>query len=179
MRQIFHTLTMVFGKKINNKRFPMNKQNKSQSSDQSKKMSMNDFRKYAVTEIERFVRKSAVKMITGIIEEEVTLLCGSSFQHKKGGLAHRAGSDKGSIILNGKKVPIGKPRVRQHNKEIQSESYQKMKDKTALFNHVFKLMISGLITCSYDDVVRELEEEFGISKSSISLGTSLRNPDRI
>ena len=62
MRQIFHTLTMVFGKKINNGRFPMNKQNKSQSSDQSQKMSLNYFRTYAVTEIERFVRESAVKL---------------------------------------------------------------------------------------------------------------------
>ncbi|MCB1174559.1 MAG: transposase, partial [Leptospiraceae bacterium] len=88
--------------------------------------------------------------------------------HKRGQLAHRAGSEMSSIALFGQRVKIRKPRVRKDDEEIQLESFAKLKSMDNLSGAIFKMMINGISTRSYDDVLQKFENDLGVSKSTVS-----------
>ena len=60
-------------------------------------------------DIQARIRVSALQMVYQIFEEEVEQLCGKPRSRKKGSYAHRAGSDKGSILLEGQRVSVRNP----------------------------------------------------------------------
>ena len=68
------------------------------------------------------------EMITDVIAEEVTELCGPRHQ-PTGGDFYRAGTAPGRVIHDGQREPIVRPRVRQRNatggsEEVSLETYK-------------------------------------------------------
>lgn len=135
---------------------------------QEEKFTLEDFREMTAQRIEEKIRKNALEYVSMIMQEEVELLCGRAFQHKKGSLAHRAGSEIGSIALNGQRTGIRRPRIRKDGKEIPLETYTKFHCLENITEFVFKMMINGVSTRSYDEVLQKFEDDLGLSKSTAS-----------
>lgn len=136
--------------------------------DQEENFTLDDFRAMSKASIEGQIRKNTIEYITLIIQEEVELLCGRAFQHKRGKLAHRAGSEPGSIALFGQRTSIRKPRVRKDGQEIPLETYTKLHSMDNLAEVVFKMMINGTSSRAYNEVLQKFEDDLGVSKSTVS-----------
>jgi transposase-like protein len=114
------------------------------------------------------MKGAALKMVKSLFDEEVERVCGRPFSHKGTELAHRAGSDPGSVLLNGQRVKIKKPRIKSKGVEVPLESYQALNDYDLLCERTMKFMLSGVSTRNYDPLLDELSGGLGLKKSSVS-----------
>lgn len=135
---------------------------------QEENFSLADFRNMTIQAIEEQIRRNTLEYIQLIMQAEVGELCGQMFQHKKGALAHRAGSEMGSIMVNGQRTAIRHPRVRRDGEEVTLTSYSKLHCMENLTEIIFKMMMNGVSTRSYDEVLQKFENDLGVSKSSVS-----------
>lgn len=90
------------------------------------------------------------QMITDVIAEEVTELCGPKHQPGDGGL-YRAGTAPGSVIHEGQREPIRRPRVRQKNddgssQEVTLATYEAARCPEQLRDSITKALIAGVST---------------------------------
>jgi transposase-like protein len=81
----------------------------------------------------------------------------------------RWGSEPGYCVLNGQKIPLQRPRVRDtRQREVPLGSYEMMQRASLMDDSVWQKVMNGLTTRRYSDVVKELEQAYGIEKSTIS-----------
>jgi len=113
-------------------------------------------------------RCAAIELATGLINEEVSRLCGKPFSHKTGAQCHRGGSQQGYISLQGGKYNLQKPRVRNGKGEVVLTSYEAMKGQDLLDDKMLDKMIGGVSTRKYEDIIDGYSERFDVSKSSVS-----------
>ncbi len=114
-------------------------------------------------------RNAALALGVSLLEQDVESLCGSPYARKSGaGLCHRGGSEETSIILDGARYPIRRPRVRGAQGEVELPSLTKLRDQDLLDEQIQERMIRGVSTRNYDPVVSAYAEKLGVSKSSVS-----------
>jgi transposase-like protein len=105
-----------------------------------------------------------------VLEEEVEALAGKRYSRKGDGNPFRRwGSNSGSIRIDGEKVPIEVPRVRDTDAEEERslESYQAMKS-AEVGPEMVKAILLGLSQGDYGQVVSQFVDGFGLSQSSVS-----------
>ena len=111
---------------------------------------------------------AALKLLKSLFEEEVDRLCGKRFCHKSHKLSHRGGSEKGTVIIQGQRMAVTRPRLRKNNKEQSLESYGAVQSFDLLCEDVMKHMLSGVSTRNYESLQNKLTEGLGLKKSSVS-----------
>ena len=105
-----------------------------------------------------------------LLDEEVESLAGERYSRKEDGNPFRRwGSNSGSIRIDGEKVPIDVPRVRDTDAEEERslESYQAMKS-AEVGPELTKAILLGLSQGDYGRVVGQFVDGFGLSQSSMS-----------
>ena len=105
-----------------------------------------------------------------ILDEEVEGLAGDRYSRKgHGNPFRRWGSNPGSIRIDGEKVPIDVPRVRDTDAEEERslESYQAMKSADP-GPGLMKAILLGLSQGDYQQVAGQFVDGFGLSQSSVS-----------
>ena len=105
-----------------------------------------------------------------VLEEEVTDLAGKHYSRKEeGNSLRRWGSNSGSIRIDGEKIPIDVPRVRDTDAEEERslESYQAMKS-AEVGPELTKAILLGLSQGDYQQVASQFIDGFGLSQSSVS-----------
>ena len=105
-----------------------------------------------------------------VLEEEVASLAGERYSRKEEGNSFRRwGSNSGSIRIDGEKVPIDVPRVRDTDAEEERslESYQAMKSAEP-GSGLMKAILLGLSQGDYREVASQFVDGFGLSQSSVS-----------
>jgi transposase-like protein len=105
-----------------------------------------------------------------ILDEEVESLAGERYSRKEEGNPFRRwGSNSGSIRIDGEKVPIDVPRVRDTDAEEERslESYQAMKS-AEVGPEMVRAILLGLSQGDYGEVVGQFADGFGLSQSSVS-----------
>jgi len=81
----------------------------------------------------------------------------------------RWGSQTGYCVVGGQKVPLSRPRVRDvRQKEVPLGSYEMLQRASLMEDAVWNKIMQGLTTRRYSQVVRELQEAYGIEKSTVS-----------
>lgn len=111
------------------------------------------------------------QMITDVIAEEVTELCGPK-HHPVSGNMYRAGTAPGSVIHDdGQREPIRRPRVRQNNddgssQEVTLATYEAARCPEQLRDSITKALIAGVST--RDLATTQKEKAPGLSKSNVS-----------
>ena len=110
------------------------------------------------------------QMITDVIAEEVTELCGPKHQ-PAGGDFFRAGTAPGRVIHECQREPIVRPRVRQRNadggsEEVTLATYEAARCPEQLRESITKALIAGVST--RDIATTENEKAPGLSKSNVS-----------
>jgi putative transposase len=120
--------------------------------------------------------KLALAAFTKLAEElmrwEADQLAGPKNQAEENRENTRWGSQAGYCVVAGQKVPLKRPRVRQvrdvrHN-EVPLGSYEMLQQSSLLEDSVWHKIMRGLTTRRYGEVVRELEQAYGIEKSTVS-----------
>ena len=81
----------------------------------------------------------------------------------------RWGAQTGYCVVGGQKVPLKRPRVRNSRRhEVPLGSYEVLQQASLMEDSVWHKIMHGLTTRRYGEVVRELEEAYGIEKSTVS-----------
>jgi putative transposase len=114
------------------------------------------------------MRNSVLEMIQGFFSQEVEELCGKPFSRKLESKNHRGGWDKSSVILDGERVQVKKPRVRAGGDEVVLESHSALQEFDMLCERVTKHMLHGVSTRNYEPLLDEVAGSLGLKKSSVS-----------
>jgi putative transposase len=114
------------------------------------------------------MRGAALSMIQNLFQQEVDNLCGAVFSHKNGEQCHRGGSDPGSVIVNGQRVKVRKPRVKSNGSEVELQSYRALKDYDLLCEKVMSHMLGGVSTRNYEALLDEMTNGLGLKKTTVS-----------
>ena len=107
---------------------------------------------------------------SGLLEDEVTRLCGRRYERQPERVHTRYGHQQGVATLAGQKVAIARPRVRRTNGggEVPLEMYARLQSPDAMPRAVLRRMVRGVSTREYEHVVDMARDGFGVAKSSVS-----------
>ena len=109
------------------------------------------------------------KLAQEMMQWEVTSLVGRKNQANQQRDMFRWGSENGYCVIAGQKVPLQRPRVRNtRQREVALGSYEMLQRASILDDSVWNKIMHGLTMRGYGDVVRELEQAYGIEKSTVS-----------
>ena len=114
------------------------------------------------------MRGAILQTVYSLFEEEVAGLCGPRFSHKGATGCRRGGSDPSSLLLQGQRVRIRKPRVRRNNQEVELTTHQALKNYDMLCERVMKYMLTGVSSRDYEPLLDEWSGGLGLKKSSVS-----------
>lgn len=115
----------------------------------------------------------AMTAFTKLAEEtmkwEVTQLVGPKNEPDPERENVRWGSQQGYCVVGGQKVPLERPRVRDKRKrEVALGSYEMLQGASLMEEAVWHKIMHGLSMRRYSQVVREMEQAYGIEKSTVS-----------
>ena len=142
----------------------MSKSNRPDSPEYSSEDLLDSFR----DDLQDRLRASVLEGVYRLFEEEVEKLCGKPYSKHLPGTPRRAGSDKGSVYLDGQKVSVKKPRVKQNGKEIKLKSYEFLQDKEGLVRHIRESVLSGVSMRNYSKLQEASHGTKQLSASSVS-----------
>ena len=109
------------------------------------------------------------KLAEVMMQWEVGKLAGPKNQAHDERNAVRWGTQAGYCVVGGQKVPLQRPRVRDvRSREISLGSYEVLQNSSLMDDAVWNKIMHGLTTRRYGEVVRELEQAYGIEKSTVS-----------
>lgn len=115
------------------------------------------------------VRETGLLLMMGVIDEEVRHLVGERSAPNPERQANRWGKEQGYCIIDGQKVPIARPRVRDTaNHEVKLGSYEMFQRSGPLQAAVWDKMMRGLSTRNYGPVVKDFAKAYGVEKSAVS-----------
>ena len=107
-----------------------------------------------------------------LLNDELEYLTGEKHERDKplGGRFRRWGTNPGSVRIDGQRVPIRVPRVRdiEDERERPLESYQHLKKGIDIDEKLEKSILLGLSTRDYASLSGSFLDGFGISQSSVS-----------
>jgi transposase-like protein len=109
-----------------------------------------------------------------IMDEEVETLTGRRYSRDKphGGRYRRWGCNPGSICVDGERVPVDVPRVRNVEAGVERplQSYRSMKEAAPSngLNGLAEAILLGLSQGDYQRVASQFVDGFGLSQSSVS-----------
>jgi transposase-like protein len=81
------------------------------------------------------------------------------------------GTQRGSVYLKERKLAVKKPRLRKKEAEVAIPAYQAMQDRAGLGARMLDIVLNGVSTRGYGEVIPAMAETVGISKSSVSRET--------
>ena len=109
-------------------------------------------------------------LIKSVFEDEIRSKAGERYDRKNDKRINRWGSNPGSVRIGQERVKIRVPRIRDEEteKEVPLESYNYLKEAEPDEENLLKGIIHGLSMKDYHEVVRQFEEGYGLSRSSVS-----------
>jgi transposase-like protein len=110
-----------------------------------------------------------VQVAEQMMDWEVTRRAGPKHQSQADRENLRWGRQTGYCVVAGQKVPLQRPRVRDtRRREVALGSYELLQQASLMEETVWRKIMHGLTMRRYSDVVRELEQAYGIEKSTVS-----------
>jgi len=114
---------------------------------------------------------TGLKVMSTIFESDVTAIVGPKGKHDPGRTANRQGTDDGTVVMDGRKISIRKPRARSvDGTEIEIASYRHFADADMLTEIALGRMLAGLSTRRYDAGAEPIGDiaTMGTSRSAVS-----------
>ena len=81
------------------------------------------------------------------------------------------GRQAGQVMLSDRKIQVERPRLRRKGrggKEVEIPAYTAMQDQSPLGERMLDTLLRGVSTRNYKDVIPEMSQTVGVSKSSVS-----------
>src|SRR5713101_696353 len=123
------------------------------------------------TELMELAVASGLKVLTTMLEEDRTAICGPRYAHEPERAASRAGTVTSEVVLGGRKVQIRRPRVRADGEEVALPTFQAFADTDPLNRRVVEQMLVGVATRQYGRSLEPTGADVrtrGTSKSAVS-----------
>lgn len=115
------------------------------------------------------VRKVGRMFIESVLEAEVEQIAGARSRRLQNRQAYRWGVEQGSCLIDGQRVPIARPRVRQcGGKELPLGTYQLFQRVTPAEETVWSNLMRGLSMRDYKLVLQQFLDAYGLEKSTVS-----------
>ncbi len=115
-----------------------------------------------------FLLQAQRQLLLLIMEDEVGSITGPRYQRLGQRELQRGGHEHGSVVINGQKVPVQRPRVRSHTGEVKIGSYELFRREEDQQKRIWEAITRGLTMRGYGPTVRECDEAFAIEKSAVS-----------
>lgn len=115
------------------------------------------------------VRKVGRLFIESVLESEVEQIAGPRSSRGQTRQAYRWGVEKGSCVIDGQRVPIARPRIREcGGKELPLGTYQLFQQVTPAEETVWSNIMRGLSMRDYKLVLQQFMDAYGLEKSTVS-----------
>ncbi len=115
------------------------------------------------------IRKVGRMFIESVLESEVEQTAGVRSQRVPSRQAYHWGVEQGSCLIDGQRVPIARPRVRQcGGQELPLGTYQLFQRVSPAEETVWSNLMRGLSTRDYKLVLQQFMDAYGLEKSTIS-----------
>ena len=125
--------------------------------------------KLAVEALVGEMGKAALEAVLLISAEQVA---GPAHPGRPGGAIRRHGEQGGVVALGAQKVRVSKPRLRRkgggRGAEVALPAYAAMQSDESLRERMLAIVMRGVSTRNYQEVVPELAERCGVSRSAVS-----------
>ena len=122
--------------------------------------------------VDEFIDVLGRASLEAVLQLSAGTVAGPPHQGKAGGEVHRHGSQQGVVCLSTQKVRVRKPRLRTKGGGKQAEvaipAYEAIQSDVALGEKLSSILLRGVSTRNYEDVIPEMAETCGVSKSSVS-----------
>ncbi len=123
-------------------------------------------------ELSELVVRSGLAVLTAMLEEDRTALCGPRYAHDPARRASRAGTTGSEVVLGGRKVTISRPRVRTATgHEVGLPTFERLAATDPLDRRTVDQMLLGVATRGYARSLEPLPTDVptrGTSKSAVS-----------
>ena len=115
------------------------------------------------------VRKVGRMFIESVLESEVEQIAGPRSCRRQTRQAYRWGIEQGSCLIDGQRVPIARPRVRECGGiELPLGTYQLFQQVTPAEETVWSNIMRGLSMRDYKLVLQQFMDAYGLEKTTIS-----------
>ena len=94
---------------------------------------------------------------------------GPDYQPRTEGL-YKWASEPGSVYLEGQKVKVQRPRLREGDREVRLKSYRALRQKEGFSQQLLQQSLAGLSARQYRQTLFNAAEAFGVSPSAVSEG---------
>lgn len=118
----------------------------------------------------------------GLLEDEVSGVCGERYGHDPAGRrASRHGGQRGWVMVDGRKVPVERPRARctDGSGEVRLGRYRELQQPRRLQETVLRRVLHGVSGRNYEQVVEQVRESYGVKRSSVSRAFVRSTTDRV
>lgn len=120
----------------------------------------------AIDELIDVMGRATIEAVLLMSAEQVA---GPKTPGKKGGAIRWHGSQDGVVALSERKVRVNKPRLREKARgEVAVPAYDAMQSDSRLGQRMLSILMKGVSTRKYSDVLPEMANTVGIAKSSVS-----------
>ena len=118
---------------------------------------------------------AGLQVMTRLMEADVTAVCGPKGKHDPARTATRHGTEQGSVVLGGRRVPVTRPRVRaaDGSGELPVPAYEVFNTTELLGRMALERMLAGISTRRYPAALEPvgaqvIAESGSTSKSAVS-----------
>jgi len=115
-----------------------------------------------------FLLQAQLQLLTLIMEDEVDWMTGPRYARGAEKEIQRWGYEDGSVVINGQKMPVHRPRVRGQEGDVKVGSYEFFRGDEEQQKRIWEAITRGLTTRGYGPAVRESEQAFALEKSAVS-----------
>jgi putative transposase len=113
-------------------------------------------------------KQAALAMAVALLEQDAEELCGERYERKREGQGYRGGHGQTSVVVEGAKYGIRRPRVRKANREVALPTLSKLQSQKLLDQQMRQRLVLGVSTRNYEQVINSYSEKLGVSRSSVS-----------
>ena len=118
--------------------------------------------------VTQFLLQSQLQLLRLIMEDEINWMTGTRYERSGPKEVRRWGHEDGSVVINGQKVPVQRPRARGEEGEVKVGSYELFGREEEQQRRIWEAITRGLTMRGYGATVRESETSFAIEKSAVS-----------
>ena len=103
----------------------------------------------------QFLLQAQLQLLTLIMEDEVDWMTGPRYDRGASKEIQRWGREDGSVVINGQKMPVHRPRVRGQGGDVKIGSYELFGRDEDQQKRIWEAITRGLSTRGYGPTVRE------------------------
>jgi putative transposase len=107
-------------------------------------------------------------MAVALWEQDAEALCGQRYERKSADQGHRGGHEQTSVVMEGARYAVHRPRVRKNNGEVPLPTLVKLQSQDLLDQQMRQRIVLGVSTRNYEQVIDGYSEKLGVSRSSVS-----------